>query len=295
MSVISLHSDQIATQQRKRRQRAGRTFELLCLAAVLIAIVMLLVLLIDVVSDGLPWLRPQLFTEFPSRFAERAGLRSALQGTLWMIAITALLSLPVGVGAAIYLEEYAGDTPVARFIEINIANLAGVPSIIYGLLGLQLFVRGLSLDRSVLAGAMTMALLVLPTIIVAGREAIRAVPGSIRQAAFALGATRWQVVYFHVLPSALGGIMTGAILAMSRAMGETAPLITIGALTFIAFDLRGPLDIFTVLPIQIFNWVSLPQPEFHDLAAAGIVILLAVLLSLNALAIFLRIRFQKRW
>ncbi|OUC09356.1 phosphate ABC transporter permease [Litorilinea aerophila] len=283
-------------RQLEARRRRGQLFEKLCLAAVLVAILVLLSLLVDVVLDGLPWLRPQLFTEFPSRFPERAGLRSALQGTLWMIGLTALMSFPIGVGAAIYLEEYARrNSFITQFIEINIANLAGVPSIIYGLLGLGLFVRGLELGRSVLAGSMTMALLVLPIIIVSSREAIRAVPPSLRQAAFALGATQWQVVRHHVLPNAMGGILTGTILAMSRAIGETAPLITIGALTFIAFDLRGPLDIFTVLPIQIFNWISLPQQEFHNLAAAGILVLLAVLLTMNGLAIYLRNRLQQRW
>ena len=252
-------------------------------------------LLIDVTVDGLTWLRPGLFTEFPSRFPDQAGLRSALQGTLWMIVLTAILAFPLGVGAAIYLEEYGQENRLARFIEINIANLAGVPSIIYGLLGLGLFVRGLELGRSVLAGSLTMALLVLPIIIVASREAIRAVPRSIRLAAFALGATQWQAIRYHVLPYAMPGVLTGTILAMSRAIGETAPLITIGALTYIAFDLRGPLDIFTVLPIQIFNWISLPQEEFHGLAAAGIMILLVVLLGMNSLAIVLRLRLQQRW
>jgi phosphate transport system permease protein len=279
-------------QQRKQR---GRYFEWLALMAVLIGIVVLLTLLIDVFLDGLPWLRPELFTHFPSRFPEKSGLRSALQGTLWLAVITAILSFPIGVAAAIYLEEYARDNWFTRFIEINISNLAGVPSIIYGLLGLGLFVYGLNLGRSLLAGALTMTLLVLPTVIVSSREAIRAVPRSVRLAAFGLGATPWQTVRDHVLPYAMPGILTGTILAMSRAIGETAPLITIGALTYIRFDLRGPLDIFTVLPIQIFNWISLPQKEFQQLAAAGIIVLLAVLLLLNTTAILLRIRLQKRW
>lgn len=296
MEATPMAAPSATVRQLEARRRRGQLFEKLCLAAVLVAILVLLSLLVDVVLDGLPWLRPQLFTEFPSRFPERAGLRSALQGTLWMIGLTALMSFPIGVGAAIYLEEYARrNSFITQFIEINIANLAGVPSIIYGLLGLGLFVRGLELGRSVLAGSMTMALLVLPIIIVSSREAIRAVPPSLRQAAFALGATQWQVVRHHVLPNAMGGILTGTILAMSRAIGETAPLITIGALTFIAFDLRGPLDIFTVLPIQIFNWISIPQQEFHNLAAAGILVLLAVLLTMNGLAIYLRNRLQQRW
>jgi phosphate transport system permease protein len=293
MSLTSIH-DPAFVRRLERRKRLGRFFELLCLAAVWLGILMLLTLLVDVVLDGLPWLRPELFTEFPSRFPDKAGLRSALQGTIWLIAITATLAVPIGLGAAIYLEEYARQNSLTRFIEINISNLAGVPSIIYGLLGLGLFVRGLDLGRSVLAGGMTMALLVMPTVIVASREAIRAVPLSMRQASFALGATPWQTVRHHVLPYAMPGILTGVILAMSRAIGETAPLITIGALTYVAFDLKGPLDIFTVLPIQIFNWVSLPQKEFHGLAAAGILILLIVLLSMNATAILLRNAYQKK-
>jgi phosphate transport system permease protein len=277
------------------RLRYGRFFQLLSLAAVTLGLIMLSVLFVDIFLDGYRWLRPEFFTQFPSRFPEKSGLRSALQGSLWMISLTALMAFPIGVGAAIYLEEYAPDNRFTRFIEINIANLAGVPSIIYGLLGLGLFVRGLELGRSVLAGSMTMALLVLPIIIVSGREAIRAVPQSLRQASLALGATQWQTIQNHVLPYAMPGILTGTILAMSRAIGETAPLITIGALTYIRFDLKGPLDIFTVLPIQIFNWVSLPKAEFQELAAAGIVVLLAVLLSLNALAIYLRNKLQIRW
>lgn len=282
-------------QHLQRRKQRGRWFELLALLAVLIGIMVLLTLLIDVFLDGLPWLRPELFTQFPSRFPDKSGLRSALQGTLWLAVITAVLSFPIGVAAAIYLEEYARDNWFTRFIEINISNLAGVPSIIYGLLGLGLFVYGLNLGRSLLAGALTMTLLVLPTVIVSSREAIRAVPRSVRLAAFGLGATPWQTVRDHVLPYALPGILTGTILAMSRAIGETAPLITIGALTYIRFDLRGPLDLFTVLPIQIFNWISLPQKEFQQLAAAGIIVLLAVLLLLNTTAIILRIRLQTRW
>lgn len=287
--------DGSARQQLQRRHTMGRIFEIFAIGAIMIGIIFLIVLLVDVFINAIPWLRPQLFTEFPSRFAERSGLRSALIGTAWLLALTALFSFPIGIGAAIYLEEYARKNWFTQLIEINIANLAGVPSIIYGLLGLGLFVRQLGLGRSLMAGALTMALLVMPVVIVAGREAIRAVPSSIREAAYGLGATRWQVIWAHVLPLSLGGIMTGTILALSRAIGETAPLITIGALTFIAFDPRGPFDIFTVLPIQIFNWISLPQQEFHDLAAAGIVVLLVILMSMNALAIYLRGRFQQRW
>ncbi len=278
-----------------RRKAIGWVLQAVALLAVLIGIVVLLTLLVQVFLDGLPWLRPELFTNFPSRFPEKSGLRSALQGSIGLMVLTALLSFPLGVGAGIYLEEFAPRNAFTRFIEINVANLAGVPSVIYGLLGLGLFVRGLELGRSLLAGVLTMTLVILPVIIVSTREALRAVPSSIREAALALGASRWEMVRDHVLVYAMGGILTGMILALSRAIGETAPLITIGALTYIAFDLRGPLDMFTVLPIQIFNWVSMPQKEFQQLAAAGIIILLAVLLSMNALAIWLRNRLQKRW
>ncbi len=279
----------------RRRHLKGTLLAGLAFLAILLAMIVLVTLLIDVFLDGLPWLRPQLFTNFPSRFPEKAGLRSALQGSFWLMILTALIAIPVGVASAIYLEEYAPQTILTRLIEINISNLAGVPSIIYGLLGLGLFVRGLGLGRSLLAGALTMSLLILPIIIVASREALRAVPRSLREAAIALGATPWQVIWDHTLQYAMPGILTGIILAMSRAVGETAPLITIGALTYIAFDLRGPLDIFTVLPIQIFNWVSLPQKEFQRLAAAGIIVLLGFTLLMNALAIFLRNRLRQRW
>ncbi len=277
------------------RRRAGWVWKIVALTAVLLGIAMLLTLLIRVFVDGLPYLRPELFTNFPSRFPDKAGLRSALQGSIWLMVLTALLSFPLGVGAGIYLEEFAPQNRLTRFIEINVANLAGVPSIIYGLLGLGLFVRGLELGRSLLAGVLTMTLVILPVIIVSTREALRAVPPSIREAALALGGSRWEMVRDHVLVYSMGGILTGMILALSRAIGETAPLITIGALTYIAFDLRGPMDMFTVLPIQIFNWISMPQPAFRQLAAAGIIVLLAVLLSMNALAIWLRNRLQKRW
>lgn len=278
-----------------RRRMLGRILEMISLVAVLLAIAMLLTLLVQVFLDGLPYLRPQFFTQFPSRFPDKAGLRSALQGSIWLMVLTALLSFPVGVGAGLYLEEFAPRNRLTRLIEINVANLAGVPSIIYGLLGLGLFVRGLGLGRSLLAGALTMTLVILPVIIVSTREALRAVPPSIREAALALGATRWEMERDHILVYSMGSILTGMILALSRAIGETAPLITIGALTYIAFDLRHPLDIFTVLPIQIFNWISLPQKAFHQLAAAGIIVLLTVLLLMNALAIWLRNRLQKRW
>lgn len=244
------------------------------------------------------WINFDFFTNYPSRFPEIAGFRSPIIGSLLVIGITALLSIPVGAGAAIYLEEYGGKGWISRVIETNISNLAGVPSIIYGLLGLAIFVRawdGLTGGRTIVAGALTMTLLSLPVIVVAAREAIRAVPPSLREASYAVGATRWETTYSHVLPAALPGIVTGAILAMSRAIGETAPLITIGALTFIAFDPNGLRDIFTVMPIQIFNWVSLPQQAFQHIASAGILILLALLLSMNALAIIIRRKTERTW
>ena len=276
-----------------RRHRMGRALRALFLAATWAGVVLLALLLGEVFWDGIGWLDLQFLTSFPSRFPERAGIQAALWGTIWLIGLTALFSIPVGIGAAIYLEEYARRNWINTVIEINISNLAGTPSIVYGILGLALFVRGLALGRSLLAGALTMSLLILPVTIIASREALRAVPGSIRQASFALGATRWQTVWHHVLPAALPGILTSIILALSRAIGETAPLIMIGALTYIAFTPRGPMDAFTALPIQIFNWASRPQKEFYSLAAAGTIVLLAVLLSLNAAAIWIRYRSQR--
>ena len=279
----------------RQRNAIGRGFAALTIVSTLLGIAVLVALLVDVFSDGGSQVDGHFLTSYPSRFPEDAGLRSALLGTLWLLVLTAIIAFPLGVGAAIYLEEYAPDTWLTRFIQLNIANLAGVPSVVYGLLGLGLFVRWFALGRSLLAGAMTMALLILPLIIVASREAIRAVPDSQREASYALGATRWQTVFRTVLPAAGGGILTGTILALARAIGETAPLITIGALTYIAFDPTGPMDLFTVLPIQIFNWVSLPQEGFSELAAGGIVILLIVLLLANSIALFIRFRLQRRF
>jgi len=274
------------------RKSSGIGFAILCLAATLLAIAALSVLLIDVTSQGIGRVSWDFVNSFPSRKPEEAGIKAALWGTIWMMGLTAASAVPLGLGAAIYLEEYAGRNWFTRVVQVNIANLAGVPSIVYGLLGLALFVRALALQRSVLAGALTMALLVLPIIIIAAQEALRAVPSSIREAAYALGATRSQMVFRQVVPGALPGMLTGIILALSRAIGETAPLIMIGALLFVPFTPAGPLDRFTVLPIQIFNWASRPQKEFQENAAAGIIVLLAVLLTMNAVAIVLRNRFQ---
>lgn len=274
--------------------RAEKGFQLIALLAVSATLLVLAVLLVDVFLDGRQRLTWDFLSNFPSRHAEKAGALSAIVGSLCMMGLTGVIALPLGVGAAVYLEEYAPQNRLTRFIELNIINLAGVPSIIYGLLGLQVFVRYAKLERSLIAGALTMSLLILPVLVISTREAIRRVPMSIREAALALGATRWQTVQGHVLPISLPGILTGVILAFSRAIGETAPLITIGALTYVAFLPDGLRSAFTVLPIQIFNWVSRPQEAFHANAAAGIVLLLVMLLTMNAAAIYLRIRFQKR-
>jgi phosphate transport system permease protein len=277
------------------RQLRGRIFAALGIVSIAIGLGMLLLLVVDVVARGAGWLDLTFFTSFDSRFPQNAGIKAAIYGTIYMMFFTLLISVPLGILSAIYLEEYARKSWLTDLIQINIANLAGVPSIIYGLLGLEVFVRSMGLGRSVLAGSLTMALLVLPIIIVAAREAIRAVPPSMRDASLAVGSTRWQTVRHHVLPYAMPGILTGTILAASRAIGETAPLITIGALTFVPFTPDHPLDRFTVLPIQIFNWVSKPQAEFHELAAAGIIVLLVVLLSMNLVAIILRQRLRTRF
>lgn len=280
---------------RERRRRVGRVFQVLCLLSIGFSIAVLSVLLVDVARDGLRWLSWDFLTRYPSRIPARAGIKSAILGSLWMMVLTAGISFPVGVGAAIYLEEYAPRNWVTRLLQTNIANLAGVPSIVYGILGLAIFVRYFGFGRSVLAGAATLALLVLPVIIISAQEALKAVPSSLREASYGVGATRWQTIRHQVLPVALPGILTGTILSLSRAIGETAPLIMIGALTFIAFAPTSPMDPFTVLPIQIFNWTAKPQAEFHELAAGAIIVLLFVLLLMNAGAIVLRNKFQKRF
>ena len=256
------------------------------------------------------WLTPSFLTSPQSDRPELAGLRTAIFGSIWVIIITILFSFPVGVGAAIYLEEYARDNMVNRLIQTNINNLAGVPSIIYGMLGLAIFVRTLSVitsgavfgtvdpttanGRTILSAGLTLGLLILPIIIINSQEALRAVPSSLRQGSYGLGATRWQTIWYHVLPAALPGILTGTILAMSRAIGETAPLVVVGASTFITFDPDGPFSKFTVLPIQIYQWTARPQAEFRNIAAAAIIVLLVMLLTMNATAVLLRNRFSKR-
>lgn len=278
----------------RNRKRLDQLFRVVALGAILFALGALALLIIDVMMDGAGRLSWQFLTSFPSRKPEQAGILSALVGTFYLMLLTVAIALPIGIGAAIYLEEYARKHWFSRVVEVNIANLAGVPSVIYGLLGLELFVRGMRLGQSLLAGSLTMALLVLPIVIIAAREALKTVPQPIKEASYALGASRWQTVWYQVLPVAFPGMMTGSILAFSRAIGEAAPMITIGALTYIAFLPDGVMAPFTVMPIQIFNWVSRPQKGFFECAAAGILVLLAVLLTMNAVAVFLRQRFQKR-
>ena len=279
---------------KRKRETKGRIFYALCLVAVLTSLAMLGVLLGKLGLDGYSRIDWSFLTSFPSRHPEKAGILPALVGSVYVVGIAGVTSFVLGVAAAVYLEEYAQRSRFAQILRINIANLAGVPSVVYGLLGLEIFVRVMELDRSVLAGGLTLALLVLPLVIVASSEAIRAVPPSLREGGFGLGATRWQVVRNLVLPQAFPGILTGVILAVSRAIGETAPLIFIGGLTYVPFVPDSPLSGFTAMPIQIFNWISRPQPGFHEAAAAGIIVLLVVLLAMNALAVFLRNKFQNR-
>jgi phosphate transport system permease protein len=276
------------------RHLKGRLLHAAGVFAVSISLLSLVALLLDSFVDGLPYLNWGFVTSYPSRFPDQAGILPALFGTIWVVGLTALFSFPLGVFAAVYLEEYAPKNRLTDLIQLNIANLAGVPSIVYGLLGLGLFVQALAMGRVILAGALTMTLLILPVIIITAREAIRSVPKEYREGGFALGATRWQVTRQIVLPEAFPGILTGTILALSRAIGEAAPMIAIAALAYVRFLPTSPLDRFTVMPIQIYNWVNMPRVEFRELAAAGIIILLVVLLAMNSVAIFIRNKYQKR-
>lgn len=288
-----LEEDRDFEPRREARKRLGTAFRWLCFAAVVFGVVSLLVLLADVFVDGIRWVDWEFLTSYPSRFPEQAGIRSALLGTLWMMGLVAVISFPLGVGAAIYLEEYAPGNWFTRTLQMNISNLAAVPSVVYGILGLAVFVRFMALGQSVLAGALTLSLLILPVTIIAAQEAIRAVPSSLRQASYGIGATKWQTIRHQVLPVALPGILTGTILSLSRAIGETAPLLLVGAVTFIAFDPQGPMDQFTALPIQIFNWAARPDEQFHTVAAGAILVLLVILLAMNATAIYLRNRYRQ--
>lgn len=278
----------------KRRHGIGNAAYVLFLAATLVGLVFLVILLVDIWSDGAARLSADFLRNPPSRLTSRAGVWPALVGSIWVMLLTALVSFPLGVGTAIWLEEYAPNNRLTGIVEANIANLAGVPSIVYGILGLAVFVRALAMGRSVLAGALTLALLILPVVIIASQEAIKAVPSTMRLGSYALGATRWETIRYHVLPHAMPGILTGTILALSRAVGEAAPLLLVGAVGFVQFAPRGLEDAFTVIPIQIFNWTSRPQAEFQELAAAGSIVLLVLLLAMNAVAILLRNRYAKR-
>ncbi len=283
------------TSQRERL--LGGLFRGALFVSLAVGILTLVWLILSILIEGWPRLNQDVIFHFPSSKPEIAGAQSAIMGTIWVVGLTALITIPIGVGAAVYLEEYADrDRWWNRLIELNIQNLAAVPSIVYGILGLAFFVRGfLGLGQTVLAAALTLSLLVLPIVIISSREAIRAVPDSIRQGALALGATQWQTIWRQVLPAAIPGMATGSILALSRAIGEAAPLVLLGGLTFITFNPEGLDSAFTVLPIQIFNWISRPQEEFHILAAAAIMILLVLLVAMNAAAIFLRNKYQRKW
>jgi phosphate transport system permease protein len=281
----------------KQRQNASAAMKWFLFGATALAIVLLGMLLYSIVAPGLPWLKWHLITNMPSRIPERAGMNSAIWGSIWIVLGAAVMSFILGLGTAIYLEEYAEKNRWTSLIQTNISNLAGVPSIVYGLLGLVVFVDWMQMGRSLLAGVLTMGLLILPVVVIASREAIRAVPPSLREAAYGVGATKWQTVRHHVLPSAFPGIMTGIILSMSRAIGETAPLLVVGGASQVLFRPSSPLDPFMVMPLQIYNWTGRPQEEFEHLAAAAIIVLMIVLLIMNSVAIGLRQHFSRkaRW
>ncbi len=273
---------------------AERAFRAICLLAIVLPLLLLVLLFGGALSEAWPRLGWDFISSFPSRKAALAGIFPALVGSACLMVLTAVLAIPIGLGAALYLEEYAKPGRLTSLIELNISNLAGVPSIIYGLLGLEVFVRVMNLGRSLIAGAATLALLLLPMVVMTSREALRTVPRSLREASFALGADRWQTLRRVVLPMCMPGVLTGVILSLARAIGETAPLITIGALTYVAFLPDSVSSPFSALPIQIFNWVSRPQPEFHVNAAAGIIVLLVLMLTMNGGAIWLRKRLSRR-
>ncbi|WP_188453650.1 phosphate ABC transporter permease PstA [Virgibacillus oceani] len=292
---MNLVDKQLVKNKMGMRLIRNKLIKQLFLMATLFAIIILGTLLYRIFTQGIGYLDWEFFLSFASRFPEEAGIKAAIIGSLWLMAITAPISLILGVGTAIFLEEYASKNKWTRFIQMNISNLAGVPSIVFGLLGLTVFVRLLEMGRSIIAGGLTMSLLILPIIVVASQEAIRSVPNDQYEASFAMGATKWQTIRRVVLPAAIPGILTGGILALSRAIGETAPLLMIGALTFIAYLPENIWSGFTVMPIQIFNWTSRPQEEFHYVAAAGIIVLLVMLLIMNSIAVFIRNKFSKRY
>ncbi len=272
-------------------------FKYFAILSTLFGLVMLFIFLADILNQGLSRIDWSFITSLPSRFPDKAGILTAITGTVWIFFLTSIISVPTGIAAGIYLEEYGKKSRMASILEINITNLAGVPSIIYGILGLEIFGRMMNLGSSLLAGSFTLALLILPIIIVATREALRAVPKTIKEASYALGATKWQTISKQVLPASSGNIITGIILALSRAIGETAPLIVIGALAYVPFVALTPMDEFTVMPIQIFNWISRPQKGFIINAASAIIILLLFVFIMNGIAVYIRYRAQKkiRW
>lgn len=278
----------------QKNRLKDQIFKIWGIGCTLIGLVILFFFIGDILIDGVRRIDWDFITNLPSRKAEKSGIFTALMGSIWILFLTTLIALPLGVAAGIYLEEYSKKGRLSALLEINISNLAGVPSIIFGLLGLEVFVRVMSLGASVLAGSLTLSLLILPIIIVATREAIKAVPSSIKDASYALGASKWQTIWYQVLPASSGGILTGVILALSRAVGETAPLIVIGALAYVPFAPSSPMDEFSVLPIQIFNWISRPQHGFIENAAAAIIILLLITFVMNGVAVYFRNKWQKK-
>ncbi|MBR2756562.1 MAG: phosphate ABC transporter permease PstA [Exiguobacterium sp.] len=290
----NLMNREIVSQRIKRRLQLNEIFMYIFLAGLVFALVVLSTLIYDIVSKGAGWVDLDFLRNFPSRRPEQAGLYPALIGSLWLMLLIVPMVFVIGVGAAIYLEEYAPKNRMTSFIEVNISNLAGVPSIVFGLLGLTIFVRVMELGNSIMAGALTLGLMSLPIVIVASQEALRAVKMELRHASLALGASKWQTTFNVVLPSALPGIITGIILAVSRAIGETAPLIMVGAATFISTTPSNIFSDFTALPIQIYNWTSRPQPEFQNLAAAGIIVLMTMLIAMNSVAIYIRNKYTNR-
>jgi len=279
----------------QKNRLKDQLFKFWGIACTLFGLILLSIFIGDILIDGIRRIDWAFLTDLPSRKAEKSGIYTALMGSIWILVLTTLIAFPMGVAAGVYLEEYNKKNRLSAILEINISNLAGVPSIIYGLLGLEVFVRIMGLGASVLAGALTLSLLILPIIIVATREAINAVPKSIRDASYALGASKWQTIWNQVIPASGGGILTGVILALSRAVGETAPLIVVGALAYVPFAPSNPMDEFSVLPIQIFNWISRPQHGFIENAAAAIIILLLITFIMNGIAVYFRNKWQKKW
>jgi phosphate transport system permease protein len=299
-AVLGLEKRKLITEKRsannlRNRRIKNKVFQIIFMACTFFGVVFLILLMKQIFSTGLKGLNWNFITSYPSRKPSEAGILPAMMGSLWLIVTTALISVPLGVGTAIYLEEYVNKSKFYKILQLNISNLAGIPSIIYGLLGLSVFVKLLNMNRSILAGALTLSLLVLPIIIISTQESIKSVPDTLRQGSLALGVSRWQTITGVVLPYALPGMLTGSILAISRALGEAAPLIMVGAAGFINFLPDGLMSAFTALPIQIFNWTSRPQPEFQDIASSGIIVLMVVLLTTNSIAIIIRNKYQKRF